>query len=63
MIRKIKKSEIQGLNNITPTDWKFNYENFLKDFINQDFFYAFIQIQDEKIVGTGNVFLLSLIHI
>ena len=57
MIRKIKKSEIQGLNNITPTDWKFDYENFLKDFINQDFFYAFVQIQDEKIVGTGNVFL------
>jgi len=55
MIRQIKKTEIQGLNNLPPLDWKFDYETFLRDFLNHDFFYAFTQIQNEKIVGTGNV--------
>jgi len=57
MIREVKKSEIEGLNNLPPADWKFDYETLLHEFINDDFFYAFIQIRDGKIVGTGNVFL------
>lgn len=57
MIREIKESEIIGLNNLTPPDWKFDYETLLRNFINDDFFYAFIQIQDSRIVGTGNIFL------
>jgi len=57
MIRKLKKSDIEGLNSLPPVDWRFDYEALLRDFIESDFFYAFIQIQDNKIVGTGNVFL------
>lgn len=57
MIRALKESEIDRLNSLPPTDWKFNYESFLKDFLKEDFFYAFVMIQDEKIIGTGNVFL------
>lgn len=57
MIRELRESEIQGLNNLPPTDWKFDYESFLKDFVTDDFFYAFVMIQDEKTIGTGNVFL------
>lgn len=48
MIRELRESEIQGLNNLPPTDWKFDYESFLKDFVTDDFFYAFVMIQDEK---------------
>ena len=37
MIRELKKSEIPGLNNLPPTDWKFDYEEFLTGYINEDF--------------------------
>lgn len=57
MIIELEESDIGGLNSLPPTDWQFDYETLLKDFIYEDFFYAFIQIQDNKIVGTGNVFL------
>jgi len=57
MIRELKISDIQGLNSLPPTDWKSDYEGFLKDFIKDDFFHAFVMIQDAKIIGTGNVFL------
>ncbi|EAR02998.1 GNAT family N-acetyltransferase [Maribacter sp. HTCC2170] len=57
MIRELKVSDIEGLNSLPPLDWNFDYEALLRDFINEDFFYAFIQIQDNKIVGTGNVFI------
>jgi GNAT superfamily N-acetyltransferase len=57
MIRELYKSDINGLNSLPPANWNFDYETLLRDFINDDFFYAFILIQDKKIVGTGNVFL------
>lgn len=57
MIRELKKSEIPGLNNLPPSDWKFDYEDFLTGYINDDFFHAFIMIQDDEIIGTGNVFV------
>jgi GNAT superfamily N-acetyltransferase len=56
MIREIKESDIAGLNNLVPADWKFDYETFLRDFINDEFFYAFIKIKDNRIIGTGNIF-------
>ncbi len=55
MIRELKKSEIRGLNNLTPTDWKYDYEEFLTGYLNEDFFHAFVMIQDDAIIGTGNV--------
>lgn len=57
MIRKVKGSDIEGLNSLSPTDWGFDYETLLRDFIGNDFFYAFIEIEGNRIVGTGNVFL------
>ncbi len=57
MISELKVSDIEGLNNLPPSAWKLDYEALLKEFIYEDFFYAFIQVQDNKIVGTGNVFL------
>lgn len=57
MIKEIKNSDIKGLNQLLPLEWHFDYETFLEDFIDEDFFYAFIQVQDNKIVGTGNVLL------
>jgi GNAT superfamily N-acetyltransferase len=57
MIREIKESDIEGLNNLPPEYWKFDYETLLQEFINDDFFYAFVQVLDNKIVGTGNIFI------
>ncbi|WP_299801312.1 GNAT family N-acetyltransferase [uncultured Maribacter sp.] len=57
MIKKIKKSDIKELNHLPPQEWQIDYETFLKEFIDEDFFHAFIQIQDNKIVGTGNILL------
>ena len=56
MIRELKKSNISGLNSLPPIDWKFDYEDFLNDFVGEDYFRAFVMIQDKKIIGTGNVF-------
>lgn len=57
MIREINVADIKGLNSLPPKSWKIDYEAFLKDFLKDDFFYAFIQIQDNKVVGTGNVLI------
>ena len=57
MIRALRKAEIPGLNSLPPLDWQFDYEAFLADYINEDFFHAFVLIQDEIIIGTGNVFV------
>lgn len=57
MIRELKESDINGLNNLPPVVWKFDYETFLRDFIIEEYFFVFVLIQDERIVGTGNVFL------
>ena len=56
MIRELKKSNISGLNSLPPIDWKFDYEDFLNDFVGEDYFRAFVMIKDTKIIGTGNVF-------
>ena len=57
MIRELEASDISGLNSLPPTNWKFDYETFVKSFIADDFFHAFVIIQDEHVVGTGNVIL------
>lgn len=56
-IRTIRPSDIPGLNHLPPLDWKFDYEQFLKDFAQENFFHAFVLVEKEKIVGTGNVLL------
>ncbi len=57
MIRELVESDIPGLNNLPPLEWKFDYETFVKGFIKDDFFHAFVLIQGGQIVGTGNVLL------
>lgn len=57
MIRELKESDIKGLNKLPPVEWDFDFESFIRSFITDDFFYAFVIIQDELIVATGNVIL------
>jgi len=57
MIRELAASDISGLNNLPPTNWKFDYETFVKRFMADDFFHAFVIIQGEHVVGTGNVII------
>ncbi len=57
MIRTLKQNDIKGLNKLPPVDWKFDYEDFLHNFMEDDFFYAFAMVKDNEIIGTGNVFL------
>lgn len=56
MIRKLKISDISRLNSLPPIDWKFDYEEFLMDFIGKNYFHSFVMLQEKKIIGTGNVF-------
>jgi len=55
MIRKLREIEITGLNKMPPLEWSFDLEAFLRDFIHEDYFFAFNKIQDNRIIGTGNV--------
>lgn len=57
MIRKLKATDIPGLNILPPTEWKLDYEEYLKDYITEDYFHAFVMVQEEEIIGTGNIFL------
>ncbi|MFZ1705044.1 MAG: GNAT family N-acetyltransferase [Saprospiraceae bacterium] len=57
VIRPLKTNDINGLNALTPVEWKFEYESFLKNFIDEPFFYAFLLLQENNIVGTGNVLI------
>ncbi|MAX78682.1 MAG: GNAT family N-acetyltransferase [Crocinitomicaceae bacterium] len=57
MIRALTFTDIPGLNQLPPADWKFDYEDFLHQFMHEDFFYAFVLLKEGKIVGTGNVLL------
>ncbi|MFT4536551.1 MAG: GNAT superfamily N-acetyltransferase [Saprospiraceae bacterium] len=57
MIQILTKSDIPGLNTLPPIDWEFDFEQFLYDYIDEDYFHAFVMIQDGQIVGTGNAFM------
>ena len=57
MIKKLKESDISGLNKLPPVEWKSNYEGFLMDYFNEDFFHAFVILEGDEIVGTGNVLI------
>ncbi|MFT7120262.1 MAG: GNAT superfamily N-acetyltransferase [Neolewinella sp.] len=57
VIRELQKQDIPGLNTLPPTDWGFNYETFTEDFFSEDFYFAFVIILDDKVIGTGNLFL------
>ena len=57
MIKNLEKTDIKGLNKLPPLEWKFDYEDFLYSFIDDDFFYAFTLSINNKIIGTGNVLL------
>ncbi|MCB0643150.1 MAG: GNAT family N-acetyltransferase [Phaeodactylibacter sp.] len=56
MINALTPTQIPGLNQLTPPEWSYNYEALLRDFINEDFFFAFVQTEGDAVVGTGNVF-------
>ena len=57
MIRTLEQTDINGLNNLPPLEWRFDYENFLHTFLEDDFFYAFLMIEEGGIIGTGNVII------
>lgn len=57
MIRPLRGSDIVGLNGLPPDDWRFDYEGFLRRFLLDKFFYAFVQEENGVVVGTGNVLL------
>jgi len=56
-IRELLTKDIRGLNRLSPVDWNFDYEVFLQEYIDKDFFHAFAITKDGCIVGTGNIFL------
>ncbi len=57
MVRKLDKSDVSGLNSLPPKDWNFDYEAFLEMYLTKDYFHPFVLVLDEKVIGTGNVFI------
>ena len=55
MIRRLKKIDIPGLNSLPPVEWEFDYEKFLLNYMNEAYFKAFVLVQDDQVIGTGNV--------
>lgn len=61
MILPLAKHQIKGLNQLPPSDWSYDYEALLHAFIDEAFFAAFVQLQGDQVVGTGNVFVKDAI--
>lgn len=57
MIRELTLEDIAGLNQLYPLDWNADYEQFLTTYFKEDFFYAFVLVLGQKIIGTGNLFI------
>ena len=57
MIRELQESDISELNKLKPDDWEFDFEQFVLSYFSDEFYYAFVLLQEKRIVGTGNVFL------
>lgn len=57
MIKVLEKTDIIGLNSLPPKEWQFDYEAFLNDHIQEDFFYAFLIIEKDQVIGCGNILL------
>ena len=57
LIRKLKKSEIEILKDFPPEDWHFNIVDFLKANYSKPYFEVVAAEVDNKIAGTGNVFI------
>ena len=51
----ITKSNLSGLNSLPPTEWKFDYESFVKERLNEDYYFPFLISIDDSVVGSGNV--------
>ncbi|MFT6336948.1 MAG: GNAT superfamily N-acetyltransferase [Halioglobus sp.] len=56
-IKTLNKSEIPGLNTLPPLNWGFDYEQFLNEYIDEEYFHAFVMIHDDQIIGAGNAFM------
>ncbi|MFD1553287.1 GNAT family N-acetyltransferase [Putridiphycobacter roseus] len=54
-ILDLNKSQIIGLNKIVPMEWDFDYESFLETYVDEDFFKAFLIIENEEVVGAGSL--------
>lgn len=57
LIRPIEDRDLQYLNRLPPDDWNFDYESFLKNFMQREFFHSFVLEVSEEIIGTGNVLI------
>jgi GNAT superfamily N-acetyltransferase len=56
MIRPLKKSDVAGLNHLSPIEWNFDLEQFIAGYLDADYYFAFVMLENEKIIGTGNIF-------
>ncbi len=57
MLRRLVKSDIPGLNSISPEDWGMDYEAFLDEFLSEQYFDAFVITENNQIVATANSFI------
>ena len=55
--KRIKNHQIDQISDIPPEEWKFDIVEFIKTFNHLDNFYFVTAATDNKIVGTGNIFI------
>ncbi len=58
-IREYKKSDLQILKKIFPSDWNFDFEKFISQFCDQNFYKGFTLLVNKKVIGFGNIMIFG----
>ncbi|MGC9365893.1 MAG: GNAT family N-acetyltransferase [bacterium] len=53
-IRQISIQEASQLKDFPPENWYFNFEKFIETHYGQEYFYACVAVEDDRIIGSGN---------
>ena len=58
-IREYKKSDLQILSKIFPPDWNFDFEKFIFQFFDRDFYKGSTLTANGKVIGFGNLMIFE----
>ena len=58
-IREYKKTDLHILSKIFPHDWNFDFEKFVFQFCDQDFYKGFTLLVNKKVIGFGNLMIFG----
>ena len=58
-IEKFRLENYRQIKHLPPKEWNFDIISFVKLHFDQDYFYSFIAVENNRIVGFGNIFLFD----